>query len=159
MAVAFQTVGRNSVADVKIGASGALIAAAVSYKFQFQFFSVRSIVPQIDASTFGDEPNTKYEPGESVYIATMNGLLKQGLTGANVALNIAGMWFPAPQKVPMTLQYAANCTVGVIGDDGTGAAGWFNFEDNLATRGVNTNSVIAGTARSCGVVTTSWVIA
>ena len=147
-------IGRNSVADVLIGAVGALIAAAVSYKAQFQFFSIRSIVPQLDSSTFADEPRTAYEAGESVFIATMNGLLQS----AAGALPIASLWFPAPQRVPATVQYHTSCTVSTPGDTGTPATrGWWNFEDTLATRGVNTNSVIAGTARSSGVVNVSWV--
>lgn len=147
-------IGRNSVADVKLGATGALIAAAVSYKAQFQFFSIRSIVPQIDASTFADEPRTAYEAGESVFIATMNGLLQSGAG----CLPIATMWFPAPQRVPGTFQYHTSCTVTTPGDDGVPATrGWWNGEDTLATRGVNTNAVIAGTFRSSGIVTVSWV--
>lgn len=149
-------IGRNSVADLLIGAPLALIAAAVSYKGQFQFFSIRSIVPQIDSSTFADEPRTRYEPGESVFIATMNGLLYS----ATGALPIATLWLPAPQKVPITFTYHTSCTVSVAGETGTPAtAGSWNFEDTLATRGVNTNSVIAGTARATGLVSVNWVTA
>jgi hypothetical protein len=156
--MAIAQIGRNSVGDIKLSAPGALIGVAVSYRAQFQFFSIRSIVPQIDSSTFADEPNTSYEPGEGVMIATMNGLLKKGTTGSAIALPMATNWLPAPQKVAGTFQYDTSCTVGNIGADGTASAGWWNFEDTLATRGVNTNSVIAGTARSCGVTNVAWVL-
>src|SRR6478672_4718121 len=99
MPQAFAQIGRNSVADIKLSAPGALIAAAVSYKAQFQFFSIRSIVPQIDSSTFATEPNTAYEPGEGVMIFTLNGLLKKGTSGTNIALPIATNWLPAPQQI------------------------------------------------------------
>lgn len=133
-------IGRNSVADIKFGVPGAAPGAEVSYKGQFQFFSIRGITPQIDSSTFADEPNTAYEPGETVMIATMNGLLKKGSSAWQTFL-------PPPQKVSSIFQYDTSCTV----------SGVFNFEDNLATRGVNTNSVLAGTARGTGVITVSWV--
>lgn len=141
--MALTQIGRNSVGDIKFGVPGAAAGSEVSYRTIFQFFSIRSIVPQVDASTFASEPNTEYEPGESVMIATMNGLAKRN-TGA---LPIATAWLPAPQKVSSIFQYDTSCTV----------AGIFNFEDTLVTRGVNTNSVIAGTARSTGATVVSWV--
>lgn len=148
------TIGRNSTADLLLSAPGALLAAAVSYKSQFQFFSIRNVVPQIDISTFSSEPRTTYTAGSSSFIATMNGLLMSG-TGA---FPIATLWFPPAQKVAGTFQYHTSCTVSTPGDTGVAATrGWWNFEDTLATRGVNVHSVMAGTARSSGVVAVAWV--
>lgn len=142
-------VGRNSVGKISIGTPGTPGDALVDYAAIFQFFSIRAIIPLTDATTFIDEPGTVEEAGESVFIATMNGLLKSGAG----ALPIATHWFPAPQNVKATFQYHTSYTVAT---DGT--TGAWNFEDTLATRGTNTNSVIAGTARSTGVVAVTWVV-
>lgn len=127
-------IGRNSTGEVTI--------AAVAYALQFQAFSVRCVVPQIDITTFADEPDGASEAGPTTFIASLNGLLMKG----------AGAWtsfMPAPQGVAMTLQYDVSCTI----------AGNWNFEDTLAVRPAGANASLAAVARSTGPVVVSWVTA
>lgn len=126
-------IGRGTpTADINI--------AGTSYRGQSTFFSIRCLTPQLESSTFQDEPNTATEPGDVTFLATFAMLLKQG----------AGAWlsfFPGPQKVASTYTFATNATVG----------GTWSYDDVLAARPVNANATLAGTARSSGVVVVTWV--
>lgn len=143
--MALTQIGRATpTADIILSLTGTGSTATgsnVSYRAQFNFFSVRAIVPASDASTFADEPNSNTEPGELTYIVTFNGLLKHG-TGAIAALH------PPPQNVAGTWRMATGCDY---------VSNW-NFDDVLAARPVNNNATFAGTARSKGAVTVSWVL-
>lgn len=136
-------VGRNTPADILLSAAGG--GATTSYKAQFSFFSVRMVVPQGDVSTFATEPAQALEPGEVITVVTFSGFLQTGAGALNPPL------LPPPQKVTGTWQFAPSCTVAT-----NGTSGWWNFDDTLAARPVNTNATLAGTARSSGTVIVSW---
>lgn len=131
------TIGRNSTADIKISAAGG--GAQTSYRGQFREFSMRCVIPQVDTSTFASEPNTEYEAGETIFVATFAGKLQFG-TGA------VGAMMPPPQLCDCTWQYHTGCTV----------SGKFNFDDTLATRVTNVNATLAGTARGTGIIGIAW---
>jgi hypothetical protein len=71
---------------------------------------------------------------------------------------MATNWLPAPQKVAGRFPVRHVLHRREHRRRRSASAGWWNFEDTLATRGVNTNSVLAGTARSCGVIAVAWVL-
>lgn len=131
-------IGRNTpTGDIKLGPAGG--GSQVSYRTQFSAFSVRMVVPQIDVSTLGDEPATKYEPGEVICVVSMAGMLQTG----------AGAWmamFPPPQAVPATFYWTSTCSIG----------GTFNFAETLATRPTNGVSLLSGNAQSTGAFVVAW---
>lgn len=131
-------IGRNTpTADIKLSPAGG--GSQVSYRAQFSAFTIRSVVPQIDVSTFADEPATKYEAGETIFVASMAGLLQTG-SGAWMA------FFPPPQAVSATFYYTSTCTVG----------GTWNFAEVVASRPTNGVALISGNAQSTGAVVIAW---
>jgi hypothetical protein len=134
-------IGRNTpTADIMIGTAGGVVGSKVSYRAQFSAFSVRFVVPQIDVSTFADEPNTKFESGEVICVVSMTGILQTG----------GGAWmafFPPPAAVPAEFRYTSACII----------SGTFNFSECLATRPTNGIALLSGTAQGVGVIGVAWV--
>jgi hypothetical protein len=114
--------------------------AAQSYKTTLNRFRVRMDVPQIDATTFNDEPNYNTEPGPTIARFDLTGIMKQGAASS-------GPFMPPPQGAALNFQYSGtNNAISFLG----------NFETAEAERVVNSNGIITGSGVSKGAITIAW---
>lgn len=123
--------GKDGTADLTI--------ASQSYQCFLDSFTVTENTEMLTADVFCIEGTADQEPGRSQLTANISGLGKKGAVGA-------GPLIPAPQNVAMVFTYSTDCTI----------SGTFNFTQATATRTVNQNMRITGTAISKGAYVTSW---
>jgi hypothetical protein len=139
--------GRNSHADFTIDYGG----GPLSYKCIFSTFMMDATTDQIPSSTFCSEPNEEYEPGQTVIVCTVAGLLKRGASGSGQPSGDKLILIPPPEKVPIIATYdtggtSPGCTIGFTA----------NFRRATANRVANQNSVLTGEAFSTGVIAVAW---
>lgn len=132
--MALTTVNGNvGGADFKIGAQ--------SYRTVLNQFRVIMDVPELDATTFSDEPNENSEPGVTRAFFDVAGLMKTGAPEA-------GPFMPPPTNVALVFQFAGvNNQISFLA----------NFTRAEAIRAANVNGIINGSGRSKGAITITWV--
>jgi hypothetical protein len=114
---------------------------SVGYSNTATSMRFRSTVAQDDVTVFGDEPDSKYEQGETVNVFQFASIMTDGHAAAAPP-------YPPPQNATVVMAWG-----------GTVNAQTFvgNFTDLDLARDVKRTGVISGAGRVVGAVVQAWV--
>jgi hypothetical protein len=125
------------------GAVTDILLATVSYKNYFSSARVRSNLPQLDATVFGNEATGDFIPGIERLTIDFGGVLKKGAAASGPLMPLSGK-----QGVAFSIQYDTGATI----------AGTMNFSEAEASMVVGQLRAITASGFSVSTFTVTWPI-